>query len=449
MTVAFARDPLHEIDSALKAEVRDHVGATRFALWFRDTAVESVSGRNVVLAVPTGVHKTWISFTYGSLLKKAFGRVLGEGVEIDVKVSATQDAVRAVRDHLPPDEAAWRAAVGKSRRPPTLAGFVPEGGGTFVVRLLEQMLHGNAVVSPPAVVLCGESGCGKSHLLQALAHAINARTPGSALYLSARKLAERHVAALRTGELGAVRAVEVDLDGREVLLGDDVDELATKPATQRALALWIDRARSGPRRLVAAGRSHPRELDGLSPRLRSRLLSGVVHRLSVPGADTRKKILAERGASAGFRPPEPVIEAVLRREPSLHGAVTLIDRWVAVSLHLSAEAPVEWLRQMSPPPSASTPIEEVVRRAKEVVAKYFGTSRATLDRSTKHPTSVEARRVALYLAHRAAAAPLASLAAAFGWKSHSTAGRAVADVKARRETDPGFEALLDGLLASL
>ena len=48
-------------------------------------------------------------------------------------------------------------------------------------------------------------------------------------------------------------------------------------------------------------------------------------------------------------------------------------------------------------------IEEVVRRAKEVVASYFGTSRATLDRSTKHRNAVEARRVALYLAHRAAA----------------------------------------------
>ena len=74
---------------------------------------------------------------------------------------------------------------------------------------------------------------------------------------------------------------------------------------------------------------------------------------------------------------------------------------------------------------------------------------SVLERSTKHPTAVEARRVALYLAHRASSAPLAMLASTFGWKSHSTAGRAVADVKARREIDPGFDALLDGLLATL
>lgn len=449
MNVAAVRDPMREIDAALKAEVRDEVGATRFAAWFRDTAVESVSGRSVVLAVPTDVHRTWITFTYGAMLAKAFGRVLGDGVEIEVRVSAAQGAVREVRDRLPHDEAAWRAAVGKTRRPPTLEGFVPDASGAFVLKLLEQVLHGNAVASPPAIVLCGESGAGKSHLLQALASALNARTPGSALYVPARRLAERHVAALRTGEMGAVRAVEADLDAREVLLVDDVDELGTKPATQRALEQWIDRAGAGPRRLVAAGRTHPRELDGLSARLRSRLVAGVVSRLSLPTPETRRRILAERGAGAGLRPPDAVIAAVLRREPSIQGAVTLLDRWVAVSHGLDEAAPIGWLGQMAPPPSASTPIDEVVRRAKEVVARYFGTSTATLDRSTKHPTSVEARRVALYLAHRAAAAPLASLALAFGWKSHSTAGRAVAEVKARRETDPGFEALLDGLLASL
>lgn len=449
MSSGAALDPLREIDAAWKSDVRDHLGAARFALWFRDTAVESVSGRSVVLAVPTDVHRTWITYTYGALLATAFGRVLGEGVEVEVRVSAKQDAMRAVRDHLPPDETGWRSCVARTRRHPTLEGFVPDGANGFVVRLLEQMLHGNATLSPPAIVLFGEAGAGKSHLLQAMARAFDARVPGSALYLTARRLTERHVAAMRTKELAAVRAVEVDLDAREVLLIDDLDELATKPQTQLALERWIDRARCTRRRLIVAGRTHPREVEGLSARLESRLRAGVLHRVTVPGPETRAKVLVERGAAAGMRPPDAVIDAILRRESSMTGAVTLFDRWAAVSLRRSAPAPVEWLGQMVPPPSASTPIEEVVRRAKEVVSKYFGTPRDRLDRSAKHPMTVEARRVALYLAHRAAAAPLASLAAAFGWKSHSTAGRAVADVKARRETDPGFEALLDGLLAAL
>lgn len=449
MTSTTTPNPLREIDEAWKAEVRAEVGASRFALWFRDTAVESVSGRNVVLAVPTDVHKTWVTYTYRALLERAFGRVLGEGVAIDVRVSARQEAVRAVRDHLPPDEAGWRAWVQKTRRAPTLEGFVPEGGNVFVVKLLEQTLHGNANLAPPAIVFCGETGAGKTHLLRALADAWNARTPGSALYLTSKKLAERYVAACQLHDMGAMRSLEIDLDARELLVVDDVDDLATKPQTQRALEAWFERARSGTRRFVAASRAHPRELDGLSPRLRSRLLSGVLHRLTAPSKDTRRKILVERGAAAGARPPDEVVDAILRREPSVAGAATLLDRWVAVSVRGDAPAPTAWLGHMAPPPSSSTPIEEVVRRAKEVVASYFGTSRAVLDRSTKHRNAVEARRVALYLAHRAAAAPLASLAAAFGWRSHSTASRAMEQVRARREADPGFEALLDGLLASL
>lgn len=448
MTHAAVAGPLREIDSAWKSDVRSEIGASKFTAWFRDTAIQSVSGRNVVIAVPTEVHETWISFTYGALLRRVFGRVLGDGVEVDFAVCARHADARAVRDKLPPDEALWRALVHKTRRPPTIEGFVPEGGNAFVVRLLEQLLHGNATSAPPTLMLCGEAGSGKTHLLRSLAAAFEARTPGSALYLPVRKLTERHVAAIRTKDFGAVQAVEVDLDGRALVLVDDVDELATKPQTQRALERWFERAGTTTRRFVAAGRTHPRELDGLSPRLRSRLLSGIVHRLAVPSLDLRRRILVERGVRSGARPPDAVVAAILERHPSVAGACALLDRWVAVSVRDAGAAPVEWLREMGAPPS-STPVDEVVRRAKDVVATYYGTARGVLERSTKHPTTVEARRVALYLAHRASSAPLASLASAFGWKSHSTAGRAVTDVKRRREVDPGFEALLDGLLASL
>lgn len=448
MTHAVARDALREIDAAWKADVRREIGASKFRAWFRDTAVQSLSGRSVVLAVPTRVHETWIAFTYGALLRRAFGAILGEGVEVELAISEVHAGARAVRERLPHDEAGWRSLVLKSRRAPTLEGFVPEGGNGFVVRLLEQMLHGNSAASPPSVMLCGEAGAGKTHLLRALAGAFEGRAPGSALYTPVRRLAERHVAAIRTRDLGAVQALEADLDGRKLLLVDDVDDLATKPQTQRVLERWFERAGTTARRFVAAGRTHPRELDGLSPRLRSRLLSGLVHRLTVPSPALRRRILVERGARAGVRPPDAVVDAVLAREPSVAGAVALFDRWVAVSVRESRPAPVEWLAEMAAPAS-STPVDEVVRRAKDVVATYYGTARSVLERATKHPTTVEARRVALYLAHRASAAPLGTLAAAFGWKSHSTAGRAVADVQARREVDPGFEALVDGLLASL
>jgi chromosomal replication initiator protein len=442
-------DPLRELDAAWKAEVRAEVGASRFAHWFRDAAIESVSGRCVVLAVPTEVHRTWVTCAYPSLLAKSFGAVLGEGVEVVVRVSERQGAIRAIREHLPVDEAAWRTLVEKHRPAPSLAGYVPEGTNDFVVRLLEQTLHGGAKTPPAPIHLFGEAGGGKTHLLEGLCAAWNARTPGSALLLPAKRLAERFVAAIRGGDFGAARAFEHDLDARELLLIDDVDDLATKELTQRALESWFDRARTERRRLVVAGRTHPREIEGLGERLRSRLLGGVVHRVVPPSAATLRRILTERGAAGGARPDDPVLDELVRCAPSVVSAVALLDRWSAVSAKARMPAPVEWIACMVPSAASATTVEEVVRRAGDVVAGHFGIPRGLVARATKHPSAVEARRIAFYLAHRAAAAPRKALALAFGWRSHSSASRALADVVERRRADPAFEALLDGLLARL
>jgi chromosomal replication initiator protein len=111
--------------------------------------------------------------------------------------------------------------------------------------------------------------------------------------------------------------------------------------------------------------------------------------------------------------------------------------------------PVEWLPEIAPQAGPSTPREEVVRRAKHVVAEHFGLPVRSLDRATKHPSSLFPRQVAMYLVWRSAALPLDSVARAFGLKSHSAASRAIQEVRSRRDVDPAVETLLDGLLARL
>ena len=59
------------------------------------------------------------------------------------------------------------------------------------------------------------------------------------------------------------------------------------------------------------------------------------------------------------------------------------------------------------------------------------------------------RRVAMYLVFRAAALSLADLGKAFGLKSHTSASRAIREIRARRELDPTIEVAVDGLLGQL
>ena len=425
------------------------LGRARFRQWFRDAVVQAVDARAVRLGVPTEVHRTWLEAVYGPALTDAFARVLGEGTRVEVVVDPRLDAARVVRDALPADEREWQRSLADSRPEPSFLSFVPEEGHRFALGLLEQVMHGGPDLAPRSIHLFGEAGAGKTHLLRALEGALVARRPGAAAYLPARDYTRRVVHAVRSGEPGAEAAVEEELLGRACVLIDGVDDLAPRPRTQRALESLLDAGAARGVRFVLAARQAPQGLLGLSDRLRSRLLSGVVVRVPAPGREALGRILAARARSWGVAWEPAVGDEILAKSASTAGACELLDRWALVSARRDTPVPADWLGEIATPASPTSPREEVVRRAKHVVADHFGVARRALDRPTKHPSRVFPRQVAMYLVWRTAALPLEAVARAFGLKSHSAASRAIQEVRARRDADPSVETLLDGLLARI
>jgi chromosomal replication initiator protein len=460
-------NPHHrEVFDGAKDDLVQALGRKRFHLWFRDVAVERVSGRKVTLAVPTDVHRTWLEFNYREILDKAFSRVLGDGVTVEVTVSERLAGRREVRDRLPADERAWAALLAERRVRPTLVGYVGDvATNGFAARLLGQAIHGRdggpraargdgvedgaAGVSAGPVLLYGPAGSGKTHLLRATHDALERRAPGSSVLFTARELTSRFVGAIRSGEPHAVRAFEAGVEARRFVLLDALEGLEGRPGTQRELDVLLDRAGAAGARFVLASREHPRDLGAMSERLASRLLGGVVVRLEAPDREGVERILTARASAYGVVLPEEVRAAILERAPGVHAAVEWLDRWAVLAAGEPGPLGAEWLGEIAPPVPPATAREEIVTRAKDLVASHYGVRRSVLDHATKHPSAVLPRRIAMYLVYRAASLPLKELGKAFGLRSHSAVSRAIHEVRAQRETDPTVEVVVDGLLRRL
>lgn len=436
------------IDEGLRAELRDAVGRQRFRLWFRDTEVAEVSESHLTLAVPTEVHRTWLSYTYGALLQDACERLLGPGTDVRLRVSARQGVKRALRERLPTRLDEWTELLARRVPAGTLESFVPGTAGRFPALLFKQMLKGSGAEDPPLIFLYGPAGSGKTHLLGALRAAAARRSPGDVLYLSARDFTDRYVSAVRTRDAAALAAFRLDLSKRRIVIVDDVHELAGRASTQQELVRLRDRLAGTATRLVLASRTHPRDLDGLSEQLRSRLLGGVVLRLALPADEHLAEVLAGRAAAVGLDLPKSVRAAILERTASVKGAAALVDRWAAASAEVGRPLDPEWLEEIAPG-AAATACEEVIRRTKDLVARHYGIARRLLDRPTKVRSAGLPRRIAMYLVYRACALPLSELGKAFGLKSHSSASKAIREIRERRESDVDLEQTIDGLLARI
>ena len=437
------------IQDELREELVREVGRSRYRLWFRDTIVERIDDASVTLAVPTEVHRTWLQYTYGDVLARAVGTVLGDGVGVRLEVSRQQGVRRDMRELLPSRNQDWAELLERRRPKPRLESFVCGSGERFPPMLLAQLVHGNGAVNPPAVYLYGEHGTGKTHLLTGLYRAAEALGPGDAVYLTSRRFTSRFVSALRAKETEALRAFEVDLCHRRLVLIEDVNALAGRTATQAALVRLRERAHGTRTRFVFTSSRHPRELEDISPRLRSWFMGGVLLRLKTPDRAWLEQILVARAREYGVGEVErAVLDWILERTSSIQGAVEVIDRWGAASAELGRALEAAWMEEIAPSVTA-TARQEIVRRAKDAVAEHYGVPRHLLDAPTKVRSAALPRRVAMYLVYRAAALPLKELGLVFGLKSHSSVSRAIRQIRADREREPALEHVIDGLLARM
>ena len=139
----------------------------------------------------------------------------------------------------------------------------------------------------------GRSGLGKTHLLNAIANQILEDRPATKLVLtSIEKFTDDYVSVIKSkGDFGAFREKYRNVD---VLLIDDVQELASKQATQEEFFHTFNDLFEHQRQIVLTSDRHPNEIATLSERLQSRLKSGIFQDIRTPDIEMRTAILQKK-----------------------------------------------------------------------------------------------------------------------------------------------------------
>ena len=144
---------------------------------------------------------------------------------------------------------------------------------------------------PPVLVLTGGTGCGKSHLLEAIGRSVMQRG-GFARYEFVPDLLNRFKATYdKTSELSESEITAI-YEGMPVLLLDDLGaEKATEWAMEKLTALVDHRYREGKRLAIATNKEHQDFVAQGNKRLASRLFditTGVVRIVEILAPDYRR-----------------------------------------------------------------------------------------------------------------------------------------------------------------
>jgi chromosomal replication initiator protein len=293
----------------------------------------------------------------------------------------------------------------------------------FVVGPNNRLAHAAslAVAENPAVAynplfLYGGVGLGKTHLLQAIGHAIQVKGL-NVLYVSSEEFTNDLINAIRTHNTCAFRERYRTID---VLLIDDIHFIAGKESTQEEFFHTFNTLHGQNKQIVLTSDRSPKSLVTLEERLRSRFEWGLIADIQPPELETRIAILRSKSERAGRKVPDEILHAIACQIQfnirELEGALTRVLAYADLSgkslnLELTSIALVDFL----PSNQAIEPA-----RVMSVVADTFGVTREQLLSKDRSHEVVLPRQVAMYLMREEANASLPQIGESLGGRDHTT-----------------------------
>lgn len=299
----------------------------------------------------------------------------------------------------------------------------------FIVGPSNQLAHAAGVAASASpgkrynpLFIYSKVGLGKTHLVNAVGHAVHAERPSSRVYfLSAERFTNEFIWALQHRRIDEFRARY--RQHCDVLVIDDIQFLAGREQTQEEFFHTFNALYHADKQIVVTSDRYPQEIGEMQDRLVSRFQWGMVADIQAPELDTRIAILQKKAEQERIPLASDVALYVAQRVESnvreLEG--TLLRLAMRADL-LGRAIDLELSRSMLGAPNTvsrserATTVEDIQR----ATAEYFGLTVRELCGDRRHRGVSQPRMIAMWIARERLKMSYPDIGRRFGGKDHTT-----------------------------
>lgn len=419
------------------ARVEGKVNPHSFAIWFRPTGCLLEDGGRLVVGVPSPQFKDWITKNYQPVISEAL-------------LDLGRPDVQVVFEPGPRPDPAIAAVEGEPVPTSALNGkYTFE---SFVVGSSNQFAHAaaRAVAEIPSksynpLFLYGGVGLGKTHLMHAIGHYIQARNRQLQLvYISTDRFINEMINAIRFDRLPAFRAKYRAVD---VLLVDDIQFIAGKDRTQEEFFHIFNALHDAQKQIVISSDCPPRQIPTIEERLHSRFEWGLIADIQPPDIETKVAILRKKAEAERVELPENVAlfiaSKVRTNVRELEGSLIRLVAYASLTgREIDLPLTQETLRDLLHTEEKPINIEMI----QKFVADRYNVKIAELKAKNNAKAVAEPRQIAMYLTKTLTRASLPEIGKSFGGKHHSTVIHSIRKVEGQRKADPEFDRLINSFV---
>jgi len=304
--------------------------------------------------------------------------------------------------------------------------------------------------------LYGDTGLGKTHLMQAVAHEVLSRHPETRItFIGTEQFTNEMIGSIQNRTMQDFRRRYRESD---LLLVDDIQFLKGKEATQEEFFHTFNALYEAGRQIILTSDRVPSEIPGLEARLVSRFQWGMVADIELPDFEHRVAILRNKALldHLELTIPDDVIRFIAEHVRSsvreLEGSMIKLLAYASlkhreITVDVAREALRDKLR-IEPQGSSSREILSA-DTIQALVAREWGVSSEGLRSKTRTKALTVPRQIAMYLMRELLSMQLVEIGGSFGGRDHSTVIHSLERVATRMREEPAFSQRIGRLRASL
>ena len=445
---------VNEAWKRLLDEARRELPEATVRTWLEPSQPIALDNERLVLGTPDQFAAEWNESKHASLLARAAERVLGRPTTVVFRVQEDRQR-RPQMDFFvaPPTNTAIASATAVATTPLNERYTFQ----TFVIGKSNELAAAaaHAVGAAPGktynpLFIYGATGLGKTHLMQAIAHAVLEKNPETRLqYFGAEQFINDVIESIHARTMSEFRRrYRNDVD---LLLVDDVHFLEGKEMTQEEFFHTFNALFEAHKQIVLTSDRPPKEIPGLEDRLISRFEWGMVADIGHPDLEHRIAILRKKAEQDHLELTIPddvlrfIAEHIRSSVRELEGCIIKLLLFASlknreVTIELAREALSDKIRQGEEGGAyAASGSAPSIDRVQEVVARRWGVTPEGLRSKARTKTLTIPRQVAMYLARNMLGMQLVEIGQAFGGRDHSTVIHSVDKVERQMMRDRTFK----------
>ncbi len=293
-----AKDAWKRILDEAHRELPDHTIRT----WLEPTEAIALDEGRLIVGAPDQFAVEWNETKHAALLSKLAEPVVGSPTSVVFRVHEDRqkrpqmDFFVAPAPSRPENEGGGRAVANSSTQPLneryTFDTFVIGKSNELAAAAAHAAAESPGKTYNPLFIY-GATGLGKTHLMQAIAHAVIQRIPETrVLYVGAEQFINEVIESIHSRTMPEFRRrYRTDVD---LFLVDDVHFLEGKEATQEEFFHTFNALYEANKQIVLTSDRPPKEIPGLEARLVSRFEWGMVADIGQPDLEHRIAILRKK-----------------------------------------------------------------------------------------------------------------------------------------------------------